>query len=34
MVAGRLGNIDVDGDEARLGASLIFNEGNIDRFTF
>jgi rhamnose transport system permease protein len=32
--AGRLGNIEVVGDEVRLGAPFIFNKDNIDRFNF
>lgn len=32
--AGRLGKIEVTGDEVRLGAPFIFNKGNIDRFNF
>ena len=32
--AGRLGRIEVVGDEVRLGAPFIFNKENIDRFDF
>ncbi len=32
--AGRLGKIEVVGDEVRLGAPFIFNKENIDRFNF
>jgi rhamnose transport system permease protein len=31
-LAGRLGNIEIAGDEVRLGAPFIFNKENIDRF--
>ena len=34
MSAGRLGKIEVVGDEVRLGAPFIFNRENIDRFNF
>jgi rhamnose transport system permease protein len=34
MAAGRLGNIEIVGDEVRLGAPFIFNRENIDRFNF
>jgi len=34
MAAGRLGKIEVLGDEVRLGAPFIFNRTNIDRFNF
>ena len=34
MNAGRLGKIEVVGDEVRLGAPFIFNRENIDRFNF
>ncbi|MFL6332657.1 MAG: substrate-binding domain-containing protein [Pyrinomonadaceae bacterium] len=34
ITAGRLGKIDVAGDEVRLGAPFIFNKENIDRFNF
>jgi len=34
MAAGRLGKIEVLGDEVRLGAPFIFNRTNIDRFDF
>jgi rhamnose transport system permease protein len=34
MAAGRLGNIEIAGDEVRLGAPFIFNRVNIDRFNF
>ncbi len=32
--AGRLGKVEVAGDEVRLGAPFIFNKENIDRFNF
>jgi rhamnose transport system permease protein len=32
--AGRLGSIEVVGDEIRLGAPYVFNKANIDRFNF
>jgi rhamnose transport system permease protein len=32
--AGRLGRVEVAGDEVRLGAPFIFNKENIDRFNF
>lgn len=32
--AGRLGKVEVVGDEVRLGAPFIFNKENIDRFNF
>jgi rhamnose transport system permease protein len=32
--AGRLGRVEVAGDEVRLGAPFIFNKDNIDRFNF
>jgi rhamnose transport system permease protein len=32
--AGRLGKIEVQNDEVRLGAPFIFNKANIDRFNF
>ncbi|MBV8857849.1 MAG: substrate-binding domain-containing protein [Acidobacteria bacterium] len=32
--AGRLGKIEVAGDEVRLGAPFVFNKENIDRFNF
>ena len=32
--AGRLGKIEVAGDEVRLGAPFVFNKDNIDRFNF
>lgn len=32
--AGRLGRIEVQNDEVRLGAPFIFNKSNIDRFNF
>ena len=34
ITAGRLGKIEVAGDEVRLGAPFIFNRENIDRFNF
>jgi rhamnose transport system permease protein len=34
MAAGRLGGIEIAGDEVRLGAPFIFNKENIDRFSF
>ena len=34
LTAGRLGKIEVAGDEIRLGAPFIFNKENIDRFNF
>jgi rhamnose transport system substrate-binding protein len=34
ITAGRLGKIDVAGDEVRLGKPFIFNKENIDRFNF
>ena len=34
LSAGRLGKIEVAGDEVRLGAPFIFNRENIDRFNF
>lgn len=34
LSAGRLGKIEVAGDEIRLGAPFIFNKENIDRFNF
>jgi len=34
VAAGRLGKIEVAGDEVRLGAPFIFNRENIDRFNF
>ncbi|HXG68796.1 MAG TPA: substrate-binding domain-containing protein, partial [Blastocatellia bacterium] len=34
MAAGRLGNIELEGDEVRLGTPFIFNKENIDRFNF
>ena len=34
VTAGRLGKIEVAGDEVRLGAPFIFNRENIDRFDF
>jgi rhamnose transport system substrate-binding protein len=34
ITAGRLGKIEVAGDEVRLGAPFIFNKENIDRFNF
>ncbi|HEX8146674.1 MAG TPA: substrate-binding domain-containing protein [Pyrinomonadaceae bacterium] len=34
LTAGRLGKIEVAGDEIRLGAPFVFNKENIDRFNF
>ncbi|MEJ7710485.1 MAG: substrate-binding domain-containing protein [Pyrinomonadaceae bacterium] len=34
MQAGRLGRIEVAGDEVRLGTPFVFNKDNIDRFNF
>ena len=34
LQAGRLGKIEVQGDEVRLGAPFVFNRTNIDRFNF
>jgi len=34
FAAGRLGHIEVRGDQVILGNPVIFNEGNIDRFDF
>jgi rhamnose transport system permease protein len=34
VTAGRLGKVEVAGDEVRLGAPFIFNRENIDRFNF
>jgi rhamnose transport system permease protein len=34
LAAGRLGKIDVVGDEVRLGAPFVFNASNIDQFDF
>lgn len=34
VTAGRLGKVEVAGDEVRLGAPFIFNKENIDRFNF
>jgi rhamnose transport system permease protein len=34
LEAGRLGKIEVQGDEVRLGAPFVFNRSNIDRFNF
>jgi rhamnose transport system permease protein len=34
VTAGRLGKIEVAGDEVRLGAPFVFNKENIDRFNF
>lgn len=34
LTAGRLGKIEVQGDEVRLGAPFVFNRANIDRFNF
>ncbi len=33
-VAGRLGKIEIAGDQVLLGAPFIFNASNIDRFNF
>ena len=34
ILAGRLGKIQVQGDEVMLGTPFIFNKSNIDRFDF
>ncbi|MET0622123.1 MAG: substrate-binding domain-containing protein [Pyrinomonadaceae bacterium] len=34
ITAGRLGRVEVAGEEVRLGAPFIFNKENIDRFNF
>jgi rhamnose transport system permease protein len=34
LSAGRLGNVEVRGDEVMLGAPFIFNKDNIDKFNF
>ncbi len=34
MQAGRLGKIEINDDEVRLGAPFIFNKANVDRFNF
>jgi rhamnose transport system substrate-binding protein len=34
ITAGRLGNIEVAGDEVRLGKPFIFNKDNVDKFDF
>jgi rhamnose transport system substrate-binding protein len=34
LIAGRLGKVEIDGDEVLLGAPFIFNKQNIDRFNF
>jgi hypothetical protein len=34
VFAGRLGKIEVQNDEVRLGAPFIFNKSNIDGFNF
>ena len=34
LVAGRLGKVQIVGDEIRLGAPFVFNKSNIDRFNF
>jgi rhamnose transport system permease protein len=34
IVAGRLGKVEVRGDEVMLGTPFIFNKSNIDRFDF
>ena len=34
LSAGRLGNVEVRGDEVMLGAPFIFNKDNIDKFDF
>jgi rhamnose transport system substrate-binding protein len=34
LIAGRLGKIEIAGDEVLLGAPFIFNKQNIDRFNF
>ena len=34
ITAGRLGSIDIVGDEVRLGKPFIFNKGNVEQFDF
>jgi rhamnose transport system permease protein len=34
LIVGRIGKIEVAGDQVRLGAPFIFNKSNIDRFNF
>ena len=34
LMAGRLGKVQIVGDEIRLGAPFVFNKSNIDRFNF
>ena len=34
LIAGRLGKVEIEGDEVLLGAPFIFNKQNIDRFNF
>jgi len=34
VTAGRLGKIEIQNDEVRLGAPFVFNKSNIDRFNF
>jgi rhamnose transport system substrate-binding protein len=34
LQAGKLGKIEVKGDEVMLGAPFIFNKSNIDKFDF
>ena len=34
LTAGRLGKVQIDGDEVLLGAPFIFNKANIDKFNF
>jgi len=34
LEAGRLGKIDVVGDQVRLGAPFVFDNNNIDQFSF
>jgi rhamnose transport system permease protein len=34
LQAGRLGSVDIRGSEIILGAPMLFNKGNIDRFDF
>jgi hypothetical protein len=34
LTAGRLGKVQIDGDEVLLGAPFIFNKVNIDKFNF
>jgi rhamnose transport system permease protein len=34
IIAGRLGNVEVRGDQVMLGAPFVFNRENIDKFDF